>query len=196
MKKFISILSIVLILASCSTKQANQDEVETTEKAMNSEEKDLNYQEVEIDGEPALVGEINQEMLQGENYNTWYSFFKEDYKTNSEIVTELKDKINDYDVKVFIGTWCSDSQDKGPAFFKVLEEAGYDMSKVQMFSLDRDKKGLNGEEAEYGVSHVPTFLFMKDGEEAGRIVENPINSIEEDVRDILNGTPQTPNYAE
>ncbi len=196
MKKFISLLSIVLILASCSTKQANQDEVETKDNVMNSEKKDLEYKEVDIDGEPALIGEINQEMLQGENYNTWYSFFKDDYKVNSEIVDELKGKINDYDVKVFIGTWCSDSQVKGPAFFKVLEEAGYDMSKMQMFSLDRDKKGLNQEELTYGVSHVPTFLFIKDGKEAGRIVENPINSIEEDIRDILNGTPQIPNYAE
>ena len=196
MKKFISLLSIVMILASCSTKQANQDEVETKENVMNSEKKDLEYKEVDMNGEPALIGEINQELLQGENYNTWYSFFKEDYKVNSEIVDELKGKINDYEVKVFIGTWCSDSQDKGPAFFKVLEEAGYDMSKMQMFSLDRDKKGLNQEEVTYGVSHVPTFLFIKDGKEAGRIVENPINSIEEDVRDILNGTPQTPNYAE
>lgn len=195
MKNLVIMLSLAVAVGACSSQPKSSDTTENTSK-MEKKPAALNQKEVTISGKPALVGEITQADLQKENYNHWYSFYKEDYQVNQEVLKSFEDKIDDFDIKIFIGTWCPDSQSNGPAFFKILEQTDYDMDRVQMFSLDRAKKSLDGQENQFGVSHVPTFVFLKDGKEVGRIVENPINSLEEDIRDIVQGNPQKPNYAD
>ena len=196
MKKYIFALSTLLLVISCSTKQSNQEKSDSQQTTMKTEKPSLEYKEVIIDDEPALIGEISEAELQTTDYEHWYSFYKEDYSVNQDIVQTFADDIKDFELKVFIGTWCTDSHAQGPAFFKIMEEADYPTENIQMFSLDQDKVGLNGVEKKYNVLYVPTFIFIKDGKEVGRIVESPINSLEEDIRDIVQGKPQTPNYAE
>ena len=41
---------------------------------------------------------------------------------------------------------------------------------------------------------MPTFILYKDGVELGRIVETPIESMEDDIFNILIGSPPQPNY--
>jgi hypothetical protein len=36
-----------------------------------------------------------------------------------------------------------------------------------------------------GIERVPTFIFYKNNSEAGRIIEVPVTSLEQDTRDIL-----------
>ena len=197
MKKYISILSILIFIGACSTKQTNQEEENNkTQTTMKTDKPALENKEVIIDDVPALIGQINEDNLKAENYDDWYSFYKADYPVNKEIVQSFKDDVKEFDITLFIGTWCEDSHDKGPAFIKIMEEAGYPTDKIQMFSVDRDKKALNGQEEKFNIGYVPTFIFFKNGKEVGRIVESPINSLEEDIRDIVQGKPQTPNYAE
>jgi hypothetical protein len=43
---------------------------------------------------------------------------------------------------------------------------------------------------------VPTFIFMKDGQELGRIVEYPLESLEKDMAKILSGVDYKHAYAE
>ncbi|NNK29609.1 MAG: thioredoxin, partial [Flavobacteriaceae bacterium] len=35
------------------------------------------------------------------------------------------------------------------------------------------------------IEYVPTIIFLKDGKEAGRIVELPMNSLEQDMEAII-----------
>ena len=44
------------------------------------------------------------------------------------------------------------------------------------------------------IINVPTFIFYKDGEELGRIVEYPIQDLESDMLKILSGQPYRHAY--
>jgi hypothetical protein len=56
---------------------------------------------------------------------------------------------------------------------------------VTLYGVDRKKKSPGGTEAQYHIERVPTFIFLKHGEEIGRIVENPQASLEGDMLSIL-----------
>lgn len=178
MKLYITLLAGLLFLASCNT-----------QKVMKNEEQ-------EYKGKKILVGEINEDNFKVEPYNDWFPMYYDAHKTNTEIIDKIADELKGYEVKVFMGTWCGDSRQWTPAFFKVMDYAHFPQNQIHMYAVDREKHSLNEEEKGLNISHVPTFIFLKNGKEAGRIVEAPINTLEEDIRDIVNGKPQKPNYAE
>src|SRR5690554_5263432 len=132
MIKYIIALSALLLFASCTTKQVENKEMNNVENNMTPEESKQPKQEVEIDGSPALLGEITEEDLMGENYVYWYEFYHSEYTVNQGVVDEFKNELQDLDIRVFIGTWCSDSQERTPAFFKILDAANYPKKRVQM----------------------------------------------------------------
>jgi thiol-disulfide isomerase/thioredoxin len=86
---------------------------------------------------------------------------------------------------VFIGTWCDDSHYLLPKLTKVLQLAGYPLTGVTMYGTDRDKKTKNGEQAQYGITLVPTIILLKNGKEAGRITESALKSVEEDLAKMV-----------
>jgi thiol-disulfide isomerase/thioredoxin len=89
------------------------------------------------------------------------------------------------ETKVFLGTWCSDSRRELPRFLKVIDLAGSSFGPVRLYGLDRNKKSPGGEEIPFHVELVPTFVFLRDGKEIGRIVERPRTSMEADILTIL-----------
>ena len=87
-----------------------------------------------------------------------------------------------------MGTWCSDSRENVPAFFKLMDYIKFRKKNIQLIGLDVDKKNPNEDEIKYNIINVPTFIFYRDGKEINRIVELTIESIEKDILKILDGT--------
>jgi thiol-disulfide isomerase/thioredoxin len=103
-------------------------------------------------------------------------------------------------VLIFFGSWCSDSKREMPKFFAALDLAANKNFSTRLFGLDRSKKDAAGFAEAFGITHVPTFIFLR-GERAfsgnghsfseqtkgelGRITETPAISIEQDWADIL-----------
>ena len=86
---------------------------------------------------------------------------------------------------VFLGTWCSDSQREVPRFLKAADEAGIPPESIKLYALDRTKKSDDGLTEQYRIERVPTFIFLKNGEEIGRIIEVPQVNVEADMVMIL-----------
>ena len=187
MYKFIAILVFVGILYACNSTAA------TTKN--NKEKMELQNQEVDYNGQKIWVGEITTSQFDSPNY-AWYQEEKDIYQIQPQIINEFKKDLQNFDIEIFMGTWCGDSHRETPAFFKILEAANYPMNQVKMFAVDRSKSTPQGFENGKNIDYVPTFIFYKNGQELGRIVESPINTLEDDIRDIVNGNPQIPNYAE
>ncbi|MFN9959201.1 MAG: thioredoxin family protein, partial [bacterium] len=72
---------------------------------------------------------------------------------------------------VFAGTWCGDTQVILPRFFKLIQEADFPLSRVNLIGVDRSKKTLGSLSEAMGVYNVPTMIVMKNGKEIGRVVE-------------------------
>ncbi len=59
------------------------------------------------------------------------------------------------------------------------------MGKVTFIGVDNSKLSPIGEYNSLDIQRVPTFIFYKNNIEAGRIIENPVTSLEQDIINIL-----------
>src|SRR5690606_14353020 len=143
-----------------------------------------------------IVGKFTKEDLQQAPFVTWFNQGYEDYTTSAETMATIKNNISDYEIVGFVGTWCPDSRREIPVFYKVLEEAGYDMSKLTMIGVTRSKSTPENLEEGYDMHRVPTFIFMKDGKEVNRFVEYAVESTEKDIAKIVSGADYKNSYAQ
>jgi thiol-disulfide isomerase/thioredoxin len=100
-------------------------------------------------------------------------------------IDALKNSLGNYHLVIVMGTWCEDSHYMIPKLYRVLKEVQYPIAAIDLFAVDREKKGRNGEEQKYGITNVPTVILLKDGVEKGRITETVQKSIEEDMLNII-----------
>lgn len=158
----------------------------------------LNHLEKDENGHEVLLGEINKKGLTQNSFNTWFSENYEDYLVNKSIVKKLKDSLNQYTIKAFLGTWCGDSKREVPRFYKVLENAKFPEKQLQVIAVDRTedayKQSPSHEEAGLNIHRVPTFIFYKNGNEVNRIVESPQETLERDILKIVTDNKYTPHY--
>jgi len=136
-----------------------------------------------------LVGIATKKDFQQEPYGSdWFNDFYSYYETDKGTIEKLKPYLKDIKIKGFMGTWCGDSKRDVPNFYKILDEAEFNYKNLELVTVNRQKKA-NGLEEGFNITHVPTFIFYKDGKEIGRFVEHAIedSSVEEDFLKILSG---------
>ena len=117
-----------------------------------------------------------------------YPVFKVNYDSalvRAPFIPMLKAVADSVETLVFLGTWCPDSKRHVPHFLKVADSAGIPASRIKLYAVDRTKKSDDGLSEHYGIERIPTFIFLKQGKEVGRIVEVPRLSMEEDMLAIL-----------
>ena len=135
-----------------------------------------------------LLGYFDPSRLAHEPYSIWYIKGYDDYQANPEAVNGLleinKDNLS---VKVVMGTWCPDSRREVPRFMRVLDAWHFPVDKVTFIGVDNAKLSPVGEYDKLDIQRVPTFIIYKNNIEAGRIIENPTTSLEQDLVNILTG---------
>ncbi|MGB0929441.1 MAG: hypothetical protein ACPGVB_01605 [Chitinophagales bacterium] len=70
----------------------------------------MNKETKSLFGSPYLIGKVNRDGFMKENYKDWFESNYNTYQVDETVLAPLKDKLKDLTIKVFIGTWCSDSQ--------------------------------------------------------------------------------------
>lgn len=150
-----------------------------------------NQEKENIDGEVIMVGTVNWEGLAAGTYGTWFVPNYKNYQVDATALAKLEPVIGEIKITVFLGTWCEDSQVQVPQFYKMMDHLGYNIASMEVTALERlenrDLVGPAGEEKGMNITHVPTFIFYKDGQELGRIVEYPRRTIEKDMVEIILG---------
>jgi len=111
---------------------------------------------------------------------------EKNYIPNMDMFMPGDNSINDMDITIVMASWCPDSQREVPRMIKVLEALDYPMDVLKVIAVNRHKKVPNIDLSAMQIKYVPTFIFYKDGEELGRIVEMPKQSLEIDIINILN----------
>lgn len=147
------------------------------------------------EGNEILVGKVS--LAQLTTYTSdWYSNEYDLYKTNQSLLTKIKPLLNNKKVTLIMGTWCEDSQREVPGMIKILTEAGYPTSSMDIIAVDEDKTTPGKLEKVFELFNVPTLIFSENGTEINRIVEFPINGLEQDILAILSGEDYKNAYAE
>ena len=171
--------SLIILLAGCGSKQIKP--MPTSPVKASS-------------GEMILLGKINKANLQTSNHTPW---FNQDYKSISidpQWIENLKPYLRGLRIKVFMGTWCEDSQREIPHFFKLLLALEFDQKHVEMYAMSEEKTTPENYEKGWEIYNVPTIIFLKNGNEINRFVEFPVNSLESDITKIIKGESYTHSY--
>jgi thiol-disulfide isomerase/thioredoxin len=143
-----------------------------------------------------LVGEFDKADLEQEAFSKWFNEGYNEFNPSAEAMATIKKNISDYEIIAFMGTWCPDSRRETPKVFKILDDAGYDMSNLTFYGVNRQKTTTDNIEKEFDLNRVPTVIFLKDGKEVNRFVEYPRESIEEDFAKIVSGEEYKNSYAD
>lgn len=157
-------------------------------------------QEISIKNQqPFLVGEINIEGLSSNSYKEWFQPNSASYSVSTTNLEQIKDKIAEHQILIFMGTWCGNSKREVPRFIKILKSVNFPMENLKIVAVDkrRDfyKKSPQGEEWRLNIRRAPTFIFYKNGREINRIIETPVTTLEEDIISIVLQQEYTPNYS-
>lgn len=180
MRTLYSVFTLVMILSCALAITANADNT-----ADYHERPDEN-----------LVGAIDKLALLKTPYRNWYKKSYSTYSPDESSLEALAKTLNGVQVKVFMGTWCHDSQREVPRLYKILESSNFDLRNLTLVSLNPAKKTPSGLEIGLNIQRTPTFIFFKDGVEIGRIVETPRDSLENDILKIVSGQEYKHSYQE
>jgi thiol-disulfide isomerase/thioredoxin len=179
----ILLYSLLLITATnCGGSQQTEPVANQTEPVTQEEQSDI------------LVGKIEHKELQQPAFSAWYDPMYKSFKPNDEALQTIKENINEYDIVMFMGTWCADSQREVPKLYKILELSDYDLDRMEVRAVREDKTLPDDRQKEFDVTYVPTIIFYKDGEEAGRFVEYPQEDFEDDIAKIVSGQEYKHSY--
>jgi thiol-disulfide isomerase/thioredoxin len=120
-----------------------------------------------------LKGIISKSDLENEPaYNKWYTESQKIYPVpNGDAIKGLRKNKDNVNIVIFGGTWCEDSQFVLPKFFKMQEASGFPEDRITMYAVDRNKETTGTIAEDYHITNIPTIIVMKDGKEAGRVVE-------------------------
>jgi len=113
-----------------------------------------------IDGGMMLLGPISAEVLNQEPYSIWFEENSEAYTPDMALLEGIKPLIKPCYIKVFMGSWCEDSQREVPALLKLLKLTKFDQSQLEIIAMTHDKDTPENYEADYEIEFIPTIMFF------------------------------------
>jgi thiol-disulfide isomerase/thioredoxin len=188
MKKiyFLFFLLLVFIGGCKTTKPVSDGKAATKNKpiAADTATPEINFH----DQTTWILGYFKPDQLSHYPYSTWYLKGIDDYQIKTEAINKLLEiNKDDLSIKIVMGTWCPDSRREVPRFMRVIDAWHFPAEKLIFIGVDDAKQSPVGEYAGLNIQRVPTFILYKNNIEAGRIIENPKASLEQDMVDILAG---------
>lgn len=178
MKKIISLISLSLI----STIMFSFIAVEKTSSQADT------IQDYEL-----MLGEFDLEDLKATKNKTWFSTIYDEFTPDPEVVKTIQSelKTDEFNISIYMGTWCKDSRREFPHLIKLLEQADFDLQDLKIVGVARDKvvpKASEEERKQLNITNVPTIIvYDKDGQELNRFVEFAQETLEKDLLKIISG---------
>jgi len=140
-----------------------------------------------IEGEPFIMGKINRQNLLTYEHSKWFSEEYNRYKIPNGWIEKNKASLNEMSLKLFLGTWCEDSEREVPGMLKLIDFSNFDNSKIEIYAVSGEKNTLENYEKGLNITNVPTLIFYKNGKEINRFVEFPNISLAKDLEAIIQG---------
>ncbi len=140
-----------------------------------------------LDGETHILnGIVSKYILQNDTSFKWYATNQKGYAPDTAAVSAMETNKNKVRYVVFGGTWCGDTKNILPKFFKLQETSGVPDANISFFAMDRSKKTIGNVGDAFNITNVPTIIVMKNGKEVGRVVEyGTSGKFDKDLAEIL-----------
>lgn len=136
-----------------------------------------------------LVGATDPQFLTegdfGASYVSEFTNYLPDSSSIQQISNLLAAESGTLKLTIVLGTWCGDSKEQVPRFYKVNSLLTSKFNEIEIIGVDRLKKAGSLDISALKIEKVPTFIFFRNGTEIGRIVETPQNSIEKDILQLI-----------
>ena len=129
---------------------------------------------------PYAVGDISIKTL-FENHEGFQDNYEE-YQSGNLLDPAL---FRDIEIYVLFGTWCHDSQREVPRFLQLLNSLNIQENYIHLIGLNFLKNEPLDRGKHFQIKKTPTFVFLRNQKEIGRIVEMPEISLEADLLKIL-----------
>jgi thiol-disulfide isomerase/thioredoxin len=145
--------------------------------------------EVSRDGDAKILkGTITRSLIENDTSFAWFKQNMQYGLADPYAVDMFKQKASQFSVLVFGGTWCHDTQNLLPKFYRLIDKSGFPENKVTLIGVDRAKTAPNGLHTKWNITNVPTFIILKNGVEVGRVVEyGKTGNIEKELGEIVAG---------
>jgi thiol-disulfide isomerase/thioredoxin len=181
------LISLIFCLAGCkATRPAAEAAVDIEEPAAapGTATRQFDYYEQST----WLLGFFEPVRMKREPHASWYFKGYDTYMPESDALNQLPNiPKEDLSIKIVMGTWCPDSRREVPRFMRILEAWQFPAEKVTFIGVDVNKVSPIGDYDKLNIERVPTFIIYKNNIEAGRIIEVPKTSLEQDIVNILTG---------
>ena len=129
---------------------------------------------------PYAVGDISIKTL-FQNHESFQDNYEE-YQPGNLLDPVL---FRDIEIYVLFGTWCHDSQREVPRLLRLLNTLNIQENYIHLIGLNYSKNEPQDRGKYFQVKKTPTFVFLRNQKEIGRIVEMPKISLEADLLKIL-----------
>jgi len=139
----------------------------------------------EKSGKEILLGYCNRDGFYTSAFDSSYQVNYQSYVTDKLVMEKLKSRMSDLAITIVMGSWCGDSKEQVPRFYRILDELSFDYTKLTLLCVDRTKKAGDIPMEDLKISLVPTFIFYRNAKEIGRITETPEDTLEKDFLKIL-----------
>ena len=133
-----------------------------------------------------LLGYFTKDRMTNPPHSEWFVKGYNTYQPDNGFINQLMNVSRDnLTIKVVLGTWCPDSRREVPRFLRIIDLWGFPVGNITFIGVDNEKIAPVGEYDKLDIQRVPTFIFYINNIEAGRIIEVPLTSLEQDMVNIL-----------
>lgn len=177
--KFLSAAIVALgLFFSCKTPQP----VVTVQTQKVYESYECSYDRGKV-----LRGIISRADIESDTSFKWFDENMKLGKANAAAVDAFQKHGADIKMVIFGGTWCEDTQNLLPQFYRLADKSGFPDSCITLLGVDRAKTTVGNFHKAFDIHKVPTFIVMKNGKEIGRVVEyGKYGEIDKELGEIVN----------
>ena len=119
--------------------------------------------------DPYAVGDISIKTL-FENHEGFQDNYEE-YQPGNLLDPAL---FRGVEIYMLFGTWCHDSKREVPRLLSLLNKLDVPENQINLIGLNFMKNDSQDRGKKFQIKKTPTFVFLKNQKEIGRIVEMPI----------------------
>ena len=130
--------------------------------------------------DPYAVGDISIKTL-FENHEGFQDNYEE-YQPGNLLDPAL---FRGVEIYMLFGTWCHDSKREVPRLLSLLNKLDVPENQINLIGLNFKKNDSQDRGKKFQIKKTPTFVFLRNQKEIGRIVEMPEISLEADLLKIL-----------